>query len=127
MPRIPTADRYRQAPARGSGPPALARVGACHAATRRVDEERSRKMHVVETPPQRGTSVQLLDTAISDLPPGVADRVARACEPVEDVRAAYIARQLETQGSDSPSVEVLIVAVELEPSPTEPGEQRTRE
>ena len=79
---------------------------------------------MVETPPKR-VRLQLLDTARTDLPDGLAEQVGRACEPVIDVRAAYIARQLETPEPDGPSVEVFTVALELERSPAEPGEPRT--
>jgi hypothetical protein len=69
----------------------------------------------------------MLATSPADLPDGLADQVARACEPVADVKAAYVARQLQTDAPDRPAVEVLSVALELRQSPTEPGLPHTRE
>lgn len=59
------------------------------------------------------THQQLLDTSAEDVPDDVRTSVARACDEVPGVRAAYAARVRQSFGGDDPAVEGLQIGYEL--------------
>src|SRR4051794_27458127 len=70
---------------------------------------------------------QLLATQPSHVPAELARQVANACQPLSDVKGAYVARVRRAVGADAPFVDRLAIALELSPAPTSPGEERTRQ
>jgi hypothetical protein len=61
---------------------------------------------------------QLLDTTAAEVPDDVRVRVARVCQEVPGISAAYIARVRQTFGNDLPASEALQVGYELTVPPS---------